>query len=154
MKWVLDTSALFALQEIPEGDSYIPPGVLRELREHGDNRVAYLPEVISVTEPSRESLNKVDKAAIETGDDARISPVDRDVLALAMDMGATLVTDDYSLQNLASHVGIAFAPVGKGGITRKLRWKYKCTGCGRIWSENHPDCPVCGSHLRSFRSRK
>jgi len=142
------------LQEMPEGEVHSPPGVLRELEDHGDNRIAYLSEIITIMEPSKDALSKVDRGARETGDDARLSPVDREVIALAIDLDATLMSDDYSLQNLATHLGVPYSPAGMKGITRQVRWRYRCVGCGRVWSKNHPDCPVCGSPLRSFRSKK
>jgi len=154
VRWVLDTSALFLLQEMPQGEVYAPNGVLMELEDHGDNRISFLSEMITLRDPSSISLERVDRGARETGDDARLSPVDREVIALAIELEAILITDDYSLQNLATHLGVGFIPLGKKGITRKLRWKYKCEGCGRIWSKNLSECPVCGSSLRSFRSKK
>ncbi|NYT11003.1 MAG: nucleic acid-binding protein [Methanomassiliicoccales archaeon] len=154
MRWVLDASALFLLQEMPIGEVYTSPGVLRELEAHNDNRIPFLSELLNILTPSKESLDAVGVAAIETGDDARLSPVDLELLALAFELEATLMSDDYSIQNLASHMGIAFVPAGKKGISKKLRWRYKCTGCGRIWRDLHKDCPICGAPLRSFRSKK
>ncbi len=154
VKWVLDTSALFHLEEMPQGEVYTSTGVLRELEDQGDNRTGFLPEIITVLNPTAESLGEVDRGAKETGDDARVSPVDREVLALAIDLKATLISDDYSLQNLASHLGVGFTPIGKKGITREIKWRYKCEGCGRVWSRYYSECPVCGSALRSFHSSK
>lgn len=151
---MLDTSVLFLLQELPQGSVYVSPGVLRELEKQGDNRVPFLSELLEVMPPSKESLEAVESGAMETGDDARLSSVDMEVLALALELNATLLSDDYSIQNLASHLGIGFASVGQEGIKKKLNWRYKCNGCGRIWSELHSECPVCGAKLRSFRSWK
>lgn len=154
VRWVLDTSALLLLQELPQGSVYVSPGVLRELEKQGDTRVPYLSELLEIMTPSRKSLEAVVGGAMETGDDARLSSVDMEVLALALELNATLLSDDYSIQNLATHLGIGFASVGQQGIRKKLSWRYKCNGCGRVWSELHPECPVCGAKLRSFRSRK
>jgi UPF0271 protein len=81
------------------------------------------------------------------------------LLALALELkteGYTpqIVTDDYSIQNLAAYLGIVYRPVGMKGIKRVLKWKYKCIGCGRIFDEKIKECPICGSSLRSVRSRK
>jgi UPF0271 protein len=76
------------------------------------------------------------------------------VLALAVELKAVLMTDDYSIQNLARAMGIEYRAVGMKGIKELVQWKYRCTGCRREWDVNHPDCPVCGSALRSSRSRK
>lgn len=154
MRWVLDTSALFHLTEMPMGEVYIGPGVMRELEEYGDNRLPYLTEILTVMSPSKEYLSKVREAAAETGDDARLSPVDLEVLALSMELEATLVSDDYSIQNLAMHLHLPFLTVGKQGIQKKILWRYRCKGCGRVWRELHAQCPVCGKELRSYRSGK
>ena len=154
VRWVLDTSALFLLQEMPAGETYTSPGVMRELEKHGDSRVPFLSELISILTPSKASLDAVEAAAMETGDDARLSPVDVEVLALAFELEATLMSDDYSIQNLATHMGLTFVPAGKKGISERLRWRYKCRGCGRVWGDLHEHCPVCGATLRSFRSKK
>ncbi|HUV25580.1 MAG TPA: nucleic acid-binding protein, partial [Methanomassiliicoccales archaeon] len=59
VRWVLDTSALFILQEMPTGEVYTSPGVLRELDEHGDSRIPFLSELFSVLTPSKKSLDAV-----------------------------------------------------------------------------------------------
>jgi len=76
------------------------------------------------------------------------------VLALALDLKAELLTDDYSIQNLARVMGVRYRGVGMKEIKEVVRWKYRCTGCRKEWDENYPDCPICGSPLRSSRSRK
>jgi len=152
---VVDTSVLFSIERMPQdADIYAPPGVFSELERHGDTRHLLLQELITVIDPGRTSLSLVRKAATETGDDARLSTVDLEVVALAHELRATILTDDYSIQNLASHMGLDFQGVGQSGISKVLRWKYKCLGCGRVWKERFEECPVCGSPLRSHRSRK
>ena len=46
-----------------------------------------------------------------TGDFARLSDVDIDVLALALEVEAVLVTDDYRLQNCYKHAGVRWNPL-------------------------------------------
>jgi UPF0271 protein len=77
-----------------------------------------------------------------------------EVLALALQCKALLMTDDYSIQNLARVLKVDYRAVGMKGIKEVVKWTYRCTGCRREWDENYPDCPVCGSPLRSARSRK
>jgi UPF0271 protein len=154
VKYVLDTSALFAMQDLPSGEVYVTPGVVAELRKYEDPRLRYWEDLMTVTEPTSATLNKVREAAKGTGDDARLSPTDIEVLALAIDLKAMLLTDDYSIQNLARVVGVKYQGVGMKGIKEVVKWKYRCTGCRKEWDENYPDCPVCGSKLRSYRSRK
>ncbi|MFP4169772.1 MAG: NOB1 family endonuclease [Methanomassiliicoccales archaeon] len=152
VRLVVDTSALFHLERLPEGaEIFAPHGVLRELERYGDVRSAYLSELITVMEPGREALRVVEEGAQRTGDQVRLSEVDRRILALAWELGARIMTDDYSVQNLASELGLEYLTAGEEGISAVWRWRYRCVGCGRVWKECHPDCPVCGSRLKSHR---
>jgi UPF0271 protein len=154
VRYVLDTSALFSMQDLPEGEAYTTPGVIAELKKYEDPRVRYWLELLHVSEPSKDSVRAVRAAAERTGDDARLSQVDVEILALAKDLGGTLLTDDYSIQNVAQTINLPYHTVGAKGIKEVFRWKYRCTGCMRVWDKNYPECPVCGSPLRTTRSRK
>jgi UPF0271 protein len=152
---VLDTSALFSMEDLPrDADVFVTPSVLEELRKYEDRRVERWGELLRTSEASKASIKKVREAAGRTGDIARVSPTDVEVLALAIDLGAILLTDDYSIQNLAAYLGVPYRPVGLKGIRKVLKWRYKCTGCGRVFDKEMPECPVCGSPLRTVRSRK
>ena len=61
--------------------------------------------------PAPASLNNAKSAASASGDLARLSDVDLDVLALALAHQAVLVTDDYRLQNTYRHAGGTVEPV-------------------------------------------
>lgn len=152
MKHILDTSALFSMQDLPP-EPMTTPGVISELRKYHDPRLRYWEDRLIVSEPSAASMERVREAAARTGDDARLSPVDMEVLALAMDQGGVILTDDYSIQNLARALGLEYRPVGLKGIREVIVWRYRCRGCGRTFDKNMPDCPICGSALRSVRSR-
>ena len=154
MRYVLDTSALFSMQDLPPGEVYVTPGVTAELRKYEDPRLRFWEDLLKESFPSPQAMEAVRKAASRTGDDARLSPTDIEVLALALDLKAELLTDDYSIQNLARVMGVRYRGVGMKEIREVVRWKYRCTGCRKEWDENHPDCPICGSPLRSSRSRK
>ena len=55
--------------------------------------------------PAPASLKDAKSAASTSGDLARLSDVDLDVLALALAYRAVVVTDDYRLQNTYRHAG-------------------------------------------------
>lgn len=154
MRVVLDTSALFGLEQVPsDWEAFITEGVLTELERYNDRRAEHLLPTIKVSQATSVSLDKVREAAKGTGDSSRLSSTDTEVLALALELGAAVVTDDYSIQNLASVLGVRYIPISMKGITKVLRWNYLCTGCGKVFKEQHPDCPVCGSPLRTTRKR-
>ena len=154
MKYVLDTSALFSMEDLPEGEVFVTSSVVKELEKFKDRRLERWGELLRTSEPTSASIKKVKEAARKTGDSGRVSPTDVEVLALAIDMEATLLTDDYSIQNLAAVLSIPYKSVGMRGIKKVFKWKYRCSGCGRVYDVQHEECPTCGSALRSVRSRE
>lgn len=150
----MDTSALFGLEQVPpDWEAFVTEGVLAELEKYNDRRAENLIPMLKVSQATTASLSKVREAAKGTGDSSRLSRTDMEVLALAYELKAAVVTDDYSIQNLASVLGLEFMPMNMKGITKVVRWNYLCTGCGKVFKESHPDCPVCGSPLRTTRKR-
>ncbi len=154
MTRVLDSSALLTGRQFP-GELLTVPGVLREVRRHGltPQLEAILDTQVRVLSPGAESLRRVGAAGDATGDAHRLSPTDAQLLALALEVRATLVTDDYSIQNVAKVLGIPYETVLEPGIKEEWRWSYRCRGCGRTWPEWHDECPTCGSPLRTARAR-
>lgn len=150
---VLDSSALFAMEQLPDCDFCCPPGVVDELRRYKDHRLDLWGDMLRVSECTGASIKKVGEAASKSGDSGRLSPVDISVLALALDVGGTILTDDYSIQNVARIMGIPFTPVGQDGIKKVEKWNYQCIGCKKWYKEKLPDCPVCGSSMKACRKR-
>lgn len=151
---VLDTSALFTMDAPPDEDYVCPTGVIRELEAHDDPRLALWGDLLRTSDCSEGSLQKVREAAHRTGDDGRLSPMDMTVLALALDVDGIILSDDYSIQNTARVLGIECRPVGTKGITKKAKWSYRCTGCGKWFKQTLPECPICGSPLRACRRKR
>lgn len=152
---VLDTSALMSGRAF-EGELFTTDDVLRELRRQGaltPQLEAVLAVKVRAATPSRESLAAVSAAAEETGDAHRLSPADAGLLAAARDLGAAVVTDDYSIQNVADRMGIPYEGVVERGIRAQWRWRYRCAGCKKAFEEWHDACPVCGARLRTARRR-
>lgn len=154
VKVVLDTSALFGLEQVPaDWEAFVTEGVLAELEKYGDRRADNLLSVVKVSQATSKTVNAVKQAAKGTGDSSRLSAVDIEVLALAMELEAHVVTDDYSIQNLATVLKVGYLPLSMKGITKVVHWNYLCIGCGKVFREQHPDCPICGSPLRTTRKR-
>lgn len=153
---VLDTSAVLSgkASSVP---AYAPESILTEFQRPGRDRrsLDFLLETgLRLVPPTAASLRRVEEAATDTGDSRRLSPVDIDVLAVALDVNGTIHTDDYSIQNVASVLHIPFTGVSQAGITEVITWVYRCRGCGKIWPENPPkECTVCGSEIRQVKAR-
>lgn len=156
---VLDSSALFYGKDLPaDCELVVTPGVVSELRRHGmEERLELLLETrIKVLSPSEEVLARVISQAESTGDSRRLSGTDKEVLALALELQYELVTDDYSVQNLAAVLGVAFRGIEQKEIERVLSWKAKCSGCGKEFNADVGECDVCGSQttMRTARRRR
>ena len=120
MTFVLDASVFFAAGEavlagFGPGDRLLTaPSVLAEVRDAAARcRLELaLERGLSVLEPSADALGAVDAGAA-SGDADRLSATDRDLLALALEHGGTLVTDDFALQNAALRLRVACRPIAQ-----------------------------------------
>lgn len=152
MVFVLDSSALFAMEDLPE-DHVCPEGVVSELRRYNDKRLDRWGDILRVSDCSNGSIATVRDAAKKSGDLGRLSDVDITVIALALDVSGTILTDDYSIQNVAKIMGIDYKAVGTEGIKKVEKWNYRCNGCGKWYKEEMKECPICGHSMRSYRKR-
>ena len=154
---VLDASVILEGMALPQGEvCMVPPSVRDEVSEGAPGRTmeGMLAAGLQVREPSAGAVARVRDAASGTGDDARISDADVDCIALALEAGGVLVTDDYSMQNTAGALGVPWRGYQQRGITEEVRWGWRCRGCGRRFAEDEGgkgECPVCGSGLRQVR---
>lgn len=158
---VLDTAALIGwpLQQLAGG--LVVAAQEEELQRISPDRGAILNSLgVIFSEPSAESLEQAGAAAKETGDMAGLSNIDLALLALSLERSATLVTDDYRMQNIAAALGIEWNPIAAVGIVENWRWALKCVGCGATQSPpeqpsrrrgEHGNCPNCGTELRLRR---
>ncbi len=154
---VLDTSAMEpGIPELSGSKAIVTPGVLEELRRRGtlENVRALLEEgLLEVLEPGEESMRAAARAAAESGDLGRLSRVDLEVLAAAVELSPRgdvhILTDDISIQNVAARLGIE-ASGSIVGRRKAVSWIYYCPGCGASFRSPPPDltCPRCGTPLR------
>lgn len=152
MTQVLDSSALFSMENLPE-DHVCPIGVVKELRKYKDPRLDIWGDMLRVSDCSAESLQKVEETARRTGDLGRLSPVDMTVIALALDVEGTVLSDDFSILNVCTVMKIPCRSVGTTGIRKVEKWNYQCIGCKKWYKEKMNDCPICGSPMKAHRKK-
>ena len=150
---VLDSSALFSMEDLPDGDCVCPPGVIDELRKYKDRRLDLWGDMLRVSDCSSESMEKVKEEARKSGDLGRLSPVDLTVIALGLDLSGIVYSDDYSIENVCTRLGIRYRPVGTGGIKKVEKWNYQCIGCKKWYKEKMDECPICGSPMKAHRKK-
>ena len=131
------------------GNTYTVPEVTRELKS-SEASVALQESLkggLKIELPLKTDVEIVTEKAKSTGDYFRLSQADIDLLAKALELSGTLVTDDYSIQNVAARLGIETQPIQQARIKRVLKWRRRCVGCGRLY-QSEAVCPVCGSDVK------
>jgi UPF0271 protein len=110
---------------------------------------------IRIKMPTEEFSNKIRESASKVGDSYLLSETDMQLLALALELKASgeqpeIITDDYSIQNVAKQNGIAFYALATFGIRRLLEWIRYCPACHREYPVNSSfsSCQVCGTELK------
>ena len=154
MAYVLDATAIRSGMTFAGDQWFTTQCVANEIRlgRQGRGMDLLADLAITVQGPSPESLDRIRMAAESTGDIAKLSETDIEVLALALEKDAILISDDYSVQNVAALLKIQFQ-TDLGGIREIIHWTFRCRGCGRYFDEQHPDCPVCGSEIRQVKKK-
>jgi UPF0271 protein len=154
---VCDTSVLLAGGDPRSSFAdqvFITPAVIGEIQRPDDkDRLETLRETgLQVREPSAASRGRVGEAAKTTGDGARLSAVDVDLLALALDLNGELLTDDRSMQNVAKVLQITYRGFAQSEIVGLWHWQsiIRCIGCGRTFEQEPPrgECIVCGHQVK------
>ncbi|MDD1672952.1 MAG: nucleotide-binding protein [Methanomicrobiales archaeon] len=147
MIYILDSTVFFSEWNIA-GEWLTTPSVLEELRDGRSQLRAevFLAGGLEIRESTPPCRKKVEDAMRESGDKGVLSAADIGLLALALDTGGTVVTDDFALQNVAHQLHVPVLSIHQ----RKAipwQWRYRCTGCGR-YGEEMDSCPVCGSPMK------
>lgn len=158
---VLDTSAFvggfdpFSIYE----EQVAPPLVGEELKSNSMRKMRFNAAVengrIRIIEPAPEFIKKVKETATLAGDSFYLSITDIQVLALAMELktrgnNPRIVTDDYSIQNIAKKLDVNFVSMITFGIRRFLNWIRYCPACHKKYPANYKEtiCEVCGTELK------
>ena len=152
---ILDATSFYAGIPFASPDvSYTTPLVLEEVKHikksHGALAALIDTDRLRIIEPDKKFTEIVLRKAEETGDYQGLSREDVSVIALCLQLGGELLTDDYAVTNVAKHMNLKVLPVMTGGAAKK-EWSYLCPGCNKEYSRLS-SCPVCGSRLVRKRS--
>jgi endoribonuclease Nob1 len=117
-------------------------------KSHGAIEALIESNTLQILNSDRESIQNVVAAARKTGDYAKLSEADISIIALALQLGIMLVTNDYAVANVATTLKIPVKSVAGKGITHTRRWIAYCSACGRAFGPNAKECRLCGNRLR------
>jgi UPF0271 protein len=158
---VIDTSAFlagfdpFSLSE----EQVTVPKVEEEIRRNSIINTRFRAAIengkLKIKTPRPEFLSNVEGLASKLGDFHLLSEADLQLLALSLELKAEgyvpqIVTDDYSIQNVATLMGVEFVALATFGIKRLLEWVRYCPACHREYPANcsSKECLVCGTELK------
>jgi UPF0271 protein len=145
--YILDASAFINEYHTDERIATVPM-VRAELEDESAYRYDALEgSGMHVHIPDEATVERIQRAARETGDLAELSGTDVGLLAASFELDGRLVTDDYAMQNVADKLDVAVEVIAREGITEQRDWLFQCAGCGREFDDDHDRCPVCGSPL-------
>jgi len=157
----LDTSAFLAgLDPFSVNEEQVTvPDVEEEIRTNSITWVRFKAAVensrITLKRPTEESLKRVEACATALGDTFFLSETDKQLLALALELKTSarepqVITDDYSIQNVATRLGIEFTSLATFGIRRVLEWVRYCPACRKEYPANYAQtsCTICGTEIK------
>ena len=145
--YVLDSSA-FINEFHTDDDIATIPMVREELEDESAYRFDALEgSGMYLHIPDGETVERIERAARETGDLSELSRTDVRLVAAAFELDGQLATDDYAMQNVADRVSVTVEVIDRDGIDEQRSWQFQCQGCGREFDDHHDRCPICGSSL-------
>lgn len=163
---ILDTSAFIQGFDSndPEIKLYTTPLVINEIRdEMAKIRASNWSQIgkLHIETPDTTSIKHVLTEARRMGEAKALSETDQSILALTHQLtqqgeDATLLSDDYSVQNLADELGLKYTGMNTRGIKQRFQWIYYCPGCRRQFTKPQTDntCPICGTELKRKPGKK
>ncbi len=138
---VLDANTLMRGRgNLPSGEYITTPEVAEELRSQSSQNI-YENRDINLVSAPEDKLDKVKKKSQEIS--SPTSTPDETIVALALDRGGRVVSDDKGVQNLCLWLDVSFQGFMEGEVEERMEWEVKCVDCGSKVSGEK--CGVCGS---------
>jgi UPF0271 protein len=158
---VLDTSAFIAGYDplSVSDEQFSVPMVMEELIANSLPWVRFNAAAESgklrVRLPEERSMRMVKESSRALGDVLYLSEADLHVLALALELkdegySPSILTDDYSIQNVANLLGVGFSSLMTYCIRYRLQWMLYCPACHHRYPADYKlkNCQICGTVLK------
>ncbi|MEM0134018.1 MAG: hypothetical protein QXU18_02155 [Thermoplasmatales archaeon] len=156
MKIVVDTSSLFYGFQIDGSNEFLTTqSVIDEIRgKRMKKSILMNIDLLKIMEPTKSGIEKVDRVARSTGDIDQLSRTDVELIALASETEAHILTNDLAIQNVCRKMGIKYQSFGGKAIDTEIEWEYRCVGCHKKFDRFLEECPHCGNELKRFPKRR
>jgi endoribonuclease Nob1 len=158
---VLDTSAFVAgFDPFSLGEEQVTvPKVEEEIKRDSMVKMRFEMAIesgkVKIKTPSEKSCTMIEAYANRVGDSHKLSKADKQLLALSLELKTSgytpqIVTDDYSIQNVATQIKIEFFSLATFGIKRLLEWIRYCPACHKQYPADckFKECQICGTELK------
>ncbi len=161
---VLDASAIIGGFSSKKVQNFITASVILEIKDFKSKLLlesALKDGNITIMEPDAVDIKNVEDIIMKSGDVLRLSDADKNLVALAFKLkrenkDPTVVTDDYSMQNVLKIVQIPYRSVLTEGIQDVYGWMKICKGCKKIYPPGYAydECEICGTRIIKRRLKK
>jgi endoribonuclease Nob1 len=157
-EYVLDANAFYSgLPFLSFTKCYTTSLVFEEVR-HLKSSYSLLETLVEtdnlrIVDPDEKFAKEIYGIAIKSGDYSKLSKADISVLALACQLGKTLISDDFAVENTAKLLGISIRPLTTKGIKHTRKWISFCWTCGKGYGPNITECLICGNRLKRRSKR-
>ena len=134
-------------------EMYTTPQVVEELRDlRGKARYSTLLEGgLIVVDPESNFVLRVIAAAQKTHHDRVLSHTDISIIALALELCATIATDDFAIQHTARSLHIPVQPLMQRRAKKRTQ-VLRCVGCGKEY-ETGEECLICGASVQKSNKK-
>jgi UPF0271 protein len=123
-------------------------GEIKHIKQnHGALDVLLETGRLRIIEAGADKVRLVVEHAKKTGDFQEMSEADISAVALALELGGQLITDDFAISNLAKTMSLDVRPAMTRGIRDVGKWSYYCAACEKEFSAVGT-CQICGNKLR------
>ncbi len=164
---VLDTSAFIAGFDpltVPE-KQYTVPEVKKELIAGSMPWMRFNAAIenrkVMIVKPKDSVFQKILEESKKVGDMRYLSEADLQILALALELkgrglSPLIITDDYSIQNVANKIDVEFTSLLTFGIKFRFKWILYCPACYHKYPPDYKFniCEVCGTTLKRKPKKK
>ena len=152
-EFVLDASAFYAGIPFQSSKKCITTNAVYDEVKHIRRSYSPLEALIDagnliIVEPEKVSLNKVIVCAKKTGDYRKLSQADISIIALALQLRKTLISDDFAVGNVATFLKIPVKTLAFKGISELRAWVSFCKACAKAYNSHISVCTICGARLR------